>query len=60
MRSLIQTWCGPIPARSDGAINLLGEDIAGFTGECPVAATRKMIICSYPFCNARVWARPPC
>jgi len=26
-----------------------------FTGECPVAATRKMIICPYPFCNARAW-----
>src|SRR5689334_7127852 len=26
-----------------------------FTGECPVAATQKMIICPYPFCNARVW-----
>src|SRR6185437_6841554 len=26
-----------------------------FTGECPVSATEKMIICSYPFCNARVW-----
>jgi hypothetical protein len=22
--------------------------------ECPVAATQKMIICPYPFCNARV------
>src|SRR6185312_7377547 len=23
--------------------------------ECPVAATQKMIICLYPFCDARVW-----
>src|SRR5947207_7701035 len=52
-------WVRPIPTRSDGAVNLLREDLAGFTGECPVAAAQKMIICPYPFCNVRVWLGRP-
>jgi hypothetical protein len=46
------------PCDRDG--NLLREVLDPFTGECPVAPTQKMIICPYPFCNARVWPRLPC
>jgi hypothetical protein len=42
------------------AVTRLVKISTPFTGECPVAATRKVIICPYPFCNPRVWPRPPC
>src|SRR5271169_2510171 len=51
MQSLVR----PIPARSDGAVSPSRRRSRRFTGECPVTATQKMIICPYPFCNARVW-----
>jgi hypothetical protein len=40
---------GVLAARS-----LVGAPYTQGIHECPVAATRKMIICLYPFCNARV------
>src|SRR5271166_881232 len=50
----MQAWCGRSRPGQTAQLTFSAK-ISPVYWRMPVAATQKMIICSYSFCNARVW-----